>query len=331
MEEITVQTLQDWFNDKACHVKVATAAAYLYQVQTFLAWCCDDERHLLERNPADKVKIPRHTKGIRYNYLPLPDAQRLIDSCVDVELRFALYCAIHAGFRYIECVMARAEWFDTEHRVIHMQQSNEWQTKNRKNRTVPMTREFQQFLVEVYGLRSPFMIAPNKVRAEHWRYRFDFKRRFERLLMQTGINCTFHDLRRTFSSLRVQAGVSIYKVAHWAGHNVETAERHYGHLAPADSQIDIGLERRTPQPVVALPKIPPHQKLSRKKLQALVWEKPLTRAAHELGITDNGLKKRCRKLGIELPPQGYWSTPPDRRAKFLERANRSHHGLSRGE
>jgi hypothetical protein len=29
---------------------------------------------------------------------------------------------------------------------------------------------------------------------------------------------------------------------------------------------------------------------------------------------------------VPIPPQGYWSTPPDRREKFLERANRSHHG-----
>ncbi len=26
-----------------------------------------------------------------------------------------------------------------------------------------------------------------------------------------------------------------------------------------------------------------------------------------------------------VPPQGYWSTPPDRREKLLARANRSHH------
>ena len=51
-------------------------------------------------------------------------------------------------------MMARPEWFDTEHRVIHMQQSESWQTKNKKNRVIPMTREFQRFLVEIYGLRS---------------------------------------------------------------------------------------------------------------------------------------------------------------------------------
>jgi hypothetical protein len=33
----------------------------------------------------------------------------------------------------------------------------------------------------------------------------------------------------------------------------------------------------------------------------------------------------CNRLKVPIPPQGYWQTPPANRAKFLERANRSHH------
>jgi hypothetical protein len=80
-------------------------------------------------------------------------------------------------------------------------------------------------------------------------------RRFERLTMQLGIECCFHDLRRTFSSLKVSAGVSIYKVAKWNGHRVEIAELHYGHLVPSDDEIEIGIERRKPAPEVAMPEL----------------------------------------------------------------------------
>jgi hypothetical protein len=50
----------------------------------------------------------------------------------------------------------------------------------------------------------------------------------------------------------------------------------------------------------------------------------MTKAAREVGITDNGLRKWCTRCKIPLPPQGYWQVPPARRAAFLERANRSH-------
>ena len=83
---------------------------------------------------------------------------------------------------------------------------------------------------------------PGKLRAAQWRYRFDFKRRYERLIMQTGVNATFHDLRRTFCSLKVSAGVSIYKVSKWCGHRVDVCEEHYGFLTPTDNEIERGLE-----------------------------------------------------------------------------------------
>ena len=38
----------------------------------------------------------------------------------------------------------------------------------------------------------------------------------------------------------------------------------------------------------------------------LVWQKPLIHAAREIGVSDVALRKRCLKLGINLPRQGHW-------------------------
>lgn len=43
---------------------------------------------------------------------------------------------------------------------------------------------------------------------------------------------TRHDMRRTWASLTVQAGVPIYEVAKVLGDDVATVEKYYGHLAP---------------------------------------------------------------------------------------------------
>jgi hypothetical protein len=45
-------------------------------------------------------------------------------------------------------------------------------------------------------------------------------------------------MRRSFASNLASAGVSIYKVAQWLGDGVEVVERSYGHLAPADQDVN---------------------------------------------------------------------------------------------
>ncbi len=43
-----------------------------------------------------------------------------------------------------------------------------------------------------------------------------------------------------------------------------------------------------------------------KSLKKLVWQKPLSHAAKDIGVSDVALKKHCVKLGINLPRQGHW-------------------------
>lgn len=47
--------------------------------------------------------------------------------------------------------------------------------------------------------------------------------------------------------------------------------------------------------------------IKRSELHALVWEKPMTKAAAELGISDVGLAKACRRNGVPAPPRGHWA------------------------
>lgn len=53
--------------------------------------------------------------------------------------------------------------------------------------------------------------------------------------------------------------------------------------------------------------------LTREQLFERVWSKPVREVAVELGISDVGLAKACRRSGIPLPPQGYWISRRSRR------------------
>lgn len=45
----------------------------------------------------------------------------------------------------------------------------------------------------------------------------------------------------------------------------------------------------------------------RTKLFNEVWSEPMTTVSQRYGLSDNGLRKRCVKLEIPLPPIGYWT------------------------
>jgi hypothetical protein len=47
--------------------------------------------------------------------------------------------------------------------------------------------------------------------------------------------------------------------------------------------------------------------LSREDLYELAWSKPISDLAQDFGISDVGLAKRCRRLGIPIPGRGYWA------------------------
>lgn len=51
----------------------------------------------------------------------------------------------------------------------------------------------------------------------------------------------------------------------------------------------------------------PRRKLSREELFALVWEKPTSEIAQELGLSDVAIGKLCAKLQVPKPPRGYWA------------------------
>lgn len=214
-----------------------TAWHYLQSVNGWFKWLV--EKGKLPINPAAGVQPPKLPLRRRRHFL-LPDqARKLLDACDGQPgLKFAIYCGLHAGMRKNEIIEARPDWFDLHNNLIHIQATATFQPKDRDNRSVPLTREFRNWIETSYGLQEPFMLEPKATHGSY-RYRYDFRASFVNLTKRCGFpELTFHDLRRTFASLHVSRGTSIYKVARWLGDGVEVVENHYGHLIPQDDEID---------------------------------------------------------------------------------------------
>jgi len=51
----------------------------------------------------------------------------------------------------------------------------------------------------------------------------------------------------------------------------------------------------------------PEQELTRRAMYDLVWSRPMTKVAEDLGISDVALKKICDKHRVPTPSRGYWA------------------------
>ncbi len=231
---ISRPAVERWFEAQRTR-NPRTACEYLAKVSLWLAWLV--EKMKIPVNHAAAIKTPKLSMQVRRTFLMPDQAKALLDACTSPCLKFALYCGLHAGMRKLEIIEARPEWFDLKAGLIHLQATSTFQTKDRDARTVPLTAEFKAWLETDYGLPTPFMLRP-KIKHGKNRYRYDFKKSYDNLVASLGLEITFHDLRRTFASLHVSRGTSLYKVAKWLGDGAAVVEKTYGHLIPNDSEIN---------------------------------------------------------------------------------------------
>ncbi len=47
-------------------------------------------------------------------------------------------------------------------------------------------------------------------------------------------------------------------------------------------------------------------KITREELYEMVWAEPMITICKKYGLSDNGLRKHCKRLNIPTPPVGYW-------------------------
>jgi integrase len=235
LAEISKNDMQAWFNAKLKEVLPNTAVAYLDDIRRFFAWAL--EKNKVRSNPCNGLVEPVVRQRYRDNWIDKATALELLDECPDLELKYCLFCAIHCGMRKDEVIMSRPEWFNLARGFVRVPSEEKgWKPKDGAARTIPLSDKFRSFLTWVYPPRAPFMIAPEAEQGS-WRYRYDFKRRFNSYVRSRGLECTFHDLRRSFASILVSDGVSAFLVAEWLGDDIRVVQRVYGHLAPYHPEI----------------------------------------------------------------------------------------------
>jgi hypothetical protein len=71
---------------------------------------------------------------------------------------------------------------------------------------------------------------------------------------------------------------------------------------PEPSKASVVPKRKAPPPRPAKIIWP-----SAEALEKLIWEKPTSQVAKDLGVSDKTIETHCKKLALKKPPRGYWA------------------------
>lgn len=171
-----------------------------------------------------RVKLLKENNR-RLRFLSKEECTELIENCAP-HLKPIVITALNTGMRKNEILSLKwEENIDLRHGFILL--SN---TKNGDRREIPINNRLREVLTFIVRrIDSPYVfIDKNGSRYNN------IRRSFLSACRRTGIkDFRFHDLRHTFASQLVMAGVDITTVKELLGHKTLTMTLRYAHLAPA--------------------------------------------------------------------------------------------------
>mgnify|MGYP003386587784 FL=1 len=181
-------------------------------------WC--------QRNPVLSVSMERESNG-RDRWLTLDEEGRLLAACAPW-LRDVVQFALGTGMRMGEILALSWRGVDLTRRTVMV-----FQSKNGERRTIPLNQTILSLLKERGTLRSlsTDLVFPSKT---HTALESGHLRRAFRLALKKARieEFHFHDLRHTFATRLVQAGVELYKVQRLLGHKSPMMTQRYAHHYP---------------------------------------------------------------------------------------------------
>jgi len=176
----------------------------------------------IESNPIASVKLFKVREG-RVRYLEKEEITRLIDACPDY-IKPIVIVALNTGMRKGEIFNLKWNDIDFRKRIIYV-----LETKNNEVRKIPMNDITFRTLLQVRkNPHSPCVFC--KSHGEPYK---DIRGGFRTALGRAGIReFRFHDLRHTFASHLVMAGVDLKTVQELLGHKTFAMTLRYSHLSP---------------------------------------------------------------------------------------------------
>jgi integrase len=225
LSEITPQRIADYKRlRRNAGAKTATLARELEILRASLNVAVR-EWDWLGINPFWKVKIEQ-PRGHKERWLTLDEEKRLL-GCSPAWLRDIIIFALNTGMRQNEILDLSWPQVDFLRRTVTL-----LETKNKEKRTIPLNQTVLEFLKTKSKVRhiSGYVFtsaAGTRILARN------LLRTYYAARKKAGLeDVRFHDLRHTFATRLVQAGVDLYVVKQLLGHKSLKMTMRYAHHYP---------------------------------------------------------------------------------------------------
>jgi len=176
----------------------------------------------VEENPFKAVKLLKENNK-RLRYLEKEEIIRLLSRCSKC-IRPMVVIALNTGMRKGEILGLKWQDIDFKQGIIYL-----YNTKNGERREIPINEMAKTALIRTLKHPDSPYVFCNK----NGNPIGDFRKSFFTALKKSGIiNFRFHDLRHTFASQLVMAGIDLNTVRELLGHKSLEMTLRYAHLSP---------------------------------------------------------------------------------------------------
>jgi len=223
VEDLSTREIEQWQSRRLKYNKPSTVnrllAVLKHMVNKGTQWGMASDSTLKQiRN----VKMLAENNR-RLRFLSIEECQRLIECC-HKDLKPIVIVALNTGMRRGEIFRLKWEQVDLRHGFILLDV-----TKNGERREIPINTTLEYLFKEMpHSVESVYVFA-----GKTGKPLTDIKKGFHTALRKAGISdFRFHDLRHTFASHLVMAGIDLTSVKELLGHKSLTMTMRYSHLSP---------------------------------------------------------------------------------------------------
>jgi len=218
LDQVTNWDIQRYKSERAKACTKATVnrdlALLKHMFSSAVSW------ELLEKNPTAGIKLYREEQTV-LRVLTFDEETRLFAAAAP-HLRPIIAIALNTGMRRGELLSLKWEQVDLRRGIITVSKS-----KSGKVRDIPINKPARQALFELHTRRSGpvFSFRGNPIAS--------VTKSFNTATRSAEIeNFRFHDLRHTFATRLVEAGVDLPTVKELMGHSNITTTMRYAHPSP---------------------------------------------------------------------------------------------------
>ncbi|MBF0227981.1 MAG: tyrosine-type recombinase/integrase [Desulfamplus sp.] len=224
LNDIKEGDVENWYNYLLKNNSVATANSYLRHIKSCFNTAVKKE-YLIKS--VCNIKHAKETIN-KITSLTQEEVKKLL-SIMPIGWQNLVKVALFTGARAGEICRLKKKDVDLNQQTITIASTPNDPTKSKKFRVVPLpdhSISFFQQLINSHQKQNLLVNAKN----EQWRVDW-ITHGFTRYAKKAGIDCTFHDLRRTYGAWLVMNGVDLVTIQENLGHSdISVTRNHYIHL-----------------------------------------------------------------------------------------------------